>query len=431
MTDSPPPDRRFRVTLTHQILLGLVLGCLIGWLFPSFATSLDPISKIFLRMIRVLVGPLLFTTLVAGLAGAGAKLVGRLGLKAILWFELATTVALFIGVATANLVQPGAGAQAAGTAALDKLDHAKSLGEFLINMFPTSIIDALARNDVLQVVVFSVFFGLAVSAAGSKAQLIKDIADAGAEAMFKLVGFVMRFAPFGVGAAIAVTLGTHGTGVLVSLLKCVGALYASLIVFFVLLFAALKILTRVHLPTFLRAIREPALIAFTTATSEAALPRAMQVLEQLGIPRRLVGFVVPTGYTFNLDGTTLYLSLALVFMAQVGGIDMSWGEQLAAMAYLMVASKGVAGVRGAALVVLYGAIDSFHLPPRGLQLLIGIDAFMDMGRTCVNVVGNCVATVVVAAWEKAIPADAPVFGPHPAPLRSGRAPSPSVTDLTS
>ena len=276
---------------------------------------------------------------------------------------------------------------------------------------------------------FSVAFGLAVSAAGTKAKLIKDFADAGAEAMFKLVDFVMRFAPFGVAAAIAVTLGTNGTGVIVSLLKCVVALYVSLLVFFALLFTALRLLTRAHLPTFLRAIREPALIAFTTATSEAALPRAMEALERLGIPRRLVGFIVPTGYSFNLDGTTLYLSLALVFMAQVGGIDMSWGEQLAAMGYLMVASKGVAGVRGAALVVLYGALDSFHLPPRSLQLLIGIDAFMDMGRTCVNVVGNCVATVVVAAWEKAIPADAPVLGPAAAP----RLPvaSPEVADPTS
>jgi proton glutamate symport protein len=429
MTDTPSA-RRFRFTLTYQILLGLVVGCLIGWLFPDFAMSLDPISQIFLRMIRVLVGPLLFTTLVVGLAGAGAKLVGRLGLKAILWFELATTVALVIGMITANLVEPGVGAQGKATAALDKLDHAKTWSEFLINMFPTSMFDALARNDVLQIVVFSVAFGLAVSAAGSKAKLIKDIAEAGAEVMFKLVDLVMRFAPFGVAAAIAVTLGKNGTGVIVSLLKCVLALYASLLVFFALLFTALKLLTRTHLPSFLRAIREPALIAFTTATSEAALPRAMEALEQLGIPRRLVGFVVPTGYSFNLDGTTLYLSLALMFMAQFSGIEMSLGEQLAAMGYLMVASKGVAGVRGAALVVLYGTLDRFHFSPISLQLLIGIDAFMDMGRTCVNVVGNCVATVVVANWEKAIPADAPVFGPGAA-RRPVASPEPGTADPTS
>jgi proton glutamate symport protein len=263
---------------------------------------------------------------------------------------------------------------------------------------------------VLQIVVFSVLLGLAVSAAGSKAKLIQDLADTGAEAMFKLVGFVMRFAPFGVGAAIAVTLGTNGVAVLLPLLKCVLALYAALLVFFVLLFTAMKVLTRAHMPTFLRAIREPALIAFTTASSEAAMPRAMQILEQLGVPRRIVGFVVPTGYAFNLDGSTLYLSLAVVFVAQAAGVDMSWSEQLGVMLVLMLSTKGVAGVPRAALVVLAGALTAFHLPAEGVAILLGIDALMDMGRTCVNVVGNCVATVVVAVWEKAIPADAPIFG---------------------
>jgi proton glutamate symport protein len=295
---------------------------------------------------------------------------------------------------------------------VDKLAKTKSLSEFLLDAFPTSIFDAMSRNDVLQIVVFSVILGLAVSAAGSKASLIKEIAEAGSEAMFKLVGFVMRFAPFGVGAAIAVTLGTNGSGMLLSLLKCVGTLYAALIVFFVLLFTAMRFLTRTHMPTFLKAIREPALIAFTTATSDAALPRAMQVLEQLGVPRRIVGFVVPAGYAFNLDGSTLYLSLAVVFVAQTGGMDMTWSEQLGAMLVLMAASKGVAGVPRAALVVLYGVVTPLHLPPAGVAALIGVDALMDMGRTCVNVVGNCVATVIVAAWEKAIPADAPIFGPR-------------------
>jgi proton glutamate symport protein len=413
-TDTPGPRRGLRITLTHQILLGLALGCLIGWLAPSFAVSLKPVSQIFLNMIKMVLGPLLLTTLVAGIAGAGVKVVGRLGLKAILWFELATTVALFLGMAAANLIRPGVGAALPRDAsAVGKLAKAKDLGEFVLGVVPTSIFDALARNDVLQIVVFSVALGLAISAAGSKAQLLKELADAGAEATFKLVGFVMRFAPFGVCAAIAVTLGTSGVAVLLPLLKCVGTLYAALLVFFVLLFAALKLLTRAHLPTVIRAIREPALIAFTTASSDAALPRAMQILEQLGIPRPIVGFVVPTGYAFNLDGSTLYLSLAVVFVAQAAGVDMTWGQQLAAMLVLMLSSKGVAGVPRAALVVLAGALPAFDLPVEGAALLIGIDALMDMGRTCVNVVGNCVATVVVAAWEHAIPADAPLYGPRP------------------
>jgi proton glutamate symport protein len=422
MTDPQRPDRRFRFTLTHQILLGFVLGCLLGWLSPSFATSLKPVSDIFLRLIKMLLGPLLLTTLVVGVAGAGVKMVGRLGLKAILWFELATTAALFIGLGAANLVKPGAGAMpAVDLASLDKLAKTKSLSQFLIDAFPTSIFDALARNDVLQIVVFSVFLGLAVSAAGSKAKLVKDLAEAGAEATFKLVGFVMRFAPFGVCAAIAVTVGGNGSGMLVSLGKCVVTLYGALLGFFVLLFTAMKLLTRAHMPSFLKAIREPALIAFTTATSDAALPRAMQILEQLGVPRRIVGFVVPTGYAFNLDGSTLYLSLAVMFVAQAGGMDMSWSEQIGAMLVLMAASKGVAGVPRAALVVLYGVATPLHLAPEGIAALMGIDALMDMGRTCVNVVGNCVATVIVAAWEHAIPADAPLFGP-----RAVQGPSPSL-----
>jgi len=413
---TPQRPGRFRFTLTHQILLGLALGCLIGWLVPSFATSLKPISTLFLRMIKMILGPLLVTTLIAGIAGTGAKVVGRLGLKAIIWFEVATTAALFIGMAAANLVKPGAGVDLPHDASsVSALAKAKSFTDFLLEAFPVSMWDAMARNDVLQIVVFSIFVGLAVSAAGPKAQLVKDLAEAGAEMMFKVTGFVMRFAPFGVGAAIAVTLGTSGTSVLLPLIKCILALYAALIVFFILLFTAMKLLTRTHMPTFLAAIREPAIIAFTTASSDAALPRAMQVLEQLGIPRRIVGFVVPTGYAFNLDGSTLYLSLAVLFVAQAAGVDMSLGEQLGAMLVLMLSTKGVAGVPRAALVVLAGALTAFHLPPEGVALLLGIDALMDMGRTCVNVVGNCVATVIVAVWERAIPDDAPLFHPRAAP----------------
>lgn len=410
MTERPG----FRLTLTHQILLGLVVGAALGALVPDFAVKLAPISKLFLRLIKMVVAPLLLTTLVAGIAGAGGKMAGRLGARALTWFLAATTLALMIGMLAANLVEPGAGITPPGAAKLPELAHAKGFWDFVLDAVPTSLFDALARTDALQIVVFSVFLGVAVAAAGPKAAPIKQLAEAGAEAMFKLVGFVMRFAPLGVAAAIATTLGTSGFGVLLPLAKCVGALYGALLVFFALLFLALRIFTPAHIPTFVRAIREPAVIAFTTSTSEAALPRSMQILEQLGVPRRVVGFVVPTGYAFNLDGSTLYLSLAFLFIVQASGRVMGLGEQIAAMGLLLVSSKGVAGVPRAAIVVLASTLPAFNLhdSDRYLTLLMGIDALMDMGRTCVNVVGNCVATVVVAAWDKQLPADAPVLGPR-------------------
>ena len=257
--------------------------------------------------------------------------------------------------------------------------------------------------------------GLAVAAAGEKAKLVKKLAEAGSEVMFKVVGYVMHFAPFGVGAAMAATLGSKGLGVLIPLMKTVGCLYGSLILFFILLFLAMKYVTRVDMRTFLTAIREPAVIAFTTTSSDAAMPRAMEVLEELGIPRPIVAFVIPAGYSFNLDGSTLYLSLAVLFVAQAAGVHLSIGQQLGMMAILMLSTKGVAGVPRASLVVLAGALTAFNLPLEGVAILLGIDELMDMGRTCVNVVGNCVATVVVAKWEKAIPADAPIWGRKLAP----------------
>jgi len=415
MASSPrQEERRFRITLTHQIMIGLVVGCLIGWLFPSFGILLKPVGQLFLRLIRMIIGPLLITTLVAGLAGAGAKMVGRLGLKAIIWFEVATTFALFIGLGAANLVKPGVGVELARETTGVTLAQPKTAVQFVLDAFPTSIFDAMARNDVLQIVIFSLFLGLAVSAAGPKAELIKKFADAGAEAMFKVVGFVMRFAPFGVGSALASTLGSKGVKVLLPLMKCVISLYAALIVFFILLFVAMKLLTRVHMRTFISGIKEPAIIAFTTTSSDAALPRAMEVLEEMGIPRRIVAFVVPTGYSFNLDGSTLYLSLAVMFVAQAAGVHMALGQQIGAMLVLMIATKGVAGVPRASLVVLAGALTAFNLPLEGVAILLGIDELMDMGRTCVNVVGNCVATAIVATWEKAIPPGAKIFGPNAA-----------------
>jgi proton glutamate symport protein len=397
---------------TRWILVGLVVGCAIGFLVPDVAVSLKPAAQLFLRMIKMLIGPLLFTTLASGIAGAGAKMVGRLALKSIIWFELATTVALLIGLAAAHLAHPGDGIAFAAGAAKPALSTPVAASDFIVGIVPTSLFDALARNDVLQVVVFSVLFGIALAAAGEKGAPARAAIESGAEVMFKLVEIVMRFAPIGVGAAIAVTLGESGSAVIMPLVTCIVALYGALVVFLALLMLALRVTTGIHLLTFVRAIREPALIALTTSTSEAAMPRAMQVLEELGVPRRIVGFVVPAGYAFNLDGSTLYLSLALMFIAQAAGAQMTWTEEVGAMLLLMLSSKGVAGVPRSALVVLAGGLTSLHLPTEGVALLLGIDAVMDMGRTCVNVVGNCVATVVVAKWERALPPEAPIWGPR-------------------
>ncbi len=417
--------RRPRLSLTQQIMAGLVVGVLVGWLFPHTGAALRPVGQLFLRLIKMIVGPLVLTTLVAGLAGAGARMVGRVGLKALLWFEAATTLALAIGLAAANLIRPGAGVGLPPEpgAAAGRLAHAKSAVEFILESFPTSIFDALARNDILQIVVFSIFLGLAVSAAGERGEPIRRVAEAGAEVMFKVVGYVMRFAPLGVGAAMAATLGSRGVGVLLPLMKTVGALYASLIVFFAFLFLGVKLLTRVRVRTLLRAIREPAVLAFTTTSSEAAMPRAMEAMERLGVPRAIVAFVMPAGYSFNLDGSTLYLSLATLFVAQAAGVHLPLGEQLAIMGTLMVTTKGVAGVPRSSLVVLAGALTAFHLPLEGVAILLGIDELMDMGRTCVNVVGNCVACAVVGSWERAIPADAPIYGARrpPDPARADAA----------
>ena len=414
MSSSTSARRGIRISMTQQIIVGLVLGVLIGWLFPSAGVALKPVGQLFLRLIKMIVGPLILTTLISGVAGAGGKMVGRVGLKAIVWFEVATTAALFIGLAGANLVHPGVGVGlAADPASAGKLAHAKSAVDFVLDAFPVSVFDALARNDILQIVVFSLFAGLAVSAAGEKAAIVKKVAEAGAEVMFKIVGFVMRFAPLGVGAAMAATLGAKGVGVLVPLLKVVGTLYGCLIVFFVVLFVALKLLTRANMRTFLGAIREPAVIAFTTTSSEAAMPRAMEAMERIGVPRSIVAFVMPAGYSFNLDGSTLYLSLAVLFVAQAAGVHPTMAEQLSMMGLLMITTKGVAGVPRSSLVVLAGALTAFHLPMEGVAILLAIDELMDMGRSCVNVVGNCVACALVGAWEKAIPAGAPIFGGQP------------------
>jgi proton glutamate symport protein len=400
--------------LTTQILFGLVIGIAAGYLWPSsdangvhvagYAEQIKPIADAFLRMIKMIIAPLVFATLVVGIAGTGdLKATGRIGLKAIIYFEVATTIALFLGLGLVNLFKPGAGlAMPIGAdtrAAAAIAQNQQHAWDIFLHLFPTSVVDAMARGDILQLVVFSTFFGIAVAAIGAKGRPIVDLCESTAEVMFKFTGYVMRFAPFGVFAAIASTVGSKGLVVLFTLGKLIALMYLGLAIFALIVIGGVSYLIRVPFFTFVRAIREPFLIAFSTASSEAALPKSLEVMERFGVPKHIVAFVLPTGYSFNLDGTTLYLSLASVFVAQLAGVPMTFGQQLVMMLTLMLTSKGVAGVPRSALVVLTATLTQFNLPLEGAAILLGIDQIMDMGRTSVNVMGNCLATAVVARWE--------------------------------
>ncbi len=392
-----------RLSLTAWIFIALVLGIAIGILFPEFARGLAPISNIFLRLIRSIVGPLLFGTLVYGIASAGElRTMGRIALKAVTYFEIATTLALIIGLVVVNLLQPGAGValNANGNGpALPALAKPVSLSQVFEHAVPANIFESLAQNDVLQMVVFFFLFGAACSAIGAKAQPVVSFAGSVAEVMFRYTKYVMYIAPFGVGAAIAVTIGSKGVGVLFGLGKLVGTLYLAQALFVVLVLGTALAIARVPLRLFIQAARQPFLLAFSTASSEAALPLALENMERMGIPKHIVGFVLPTGYSFNLDGSTLYLSLASMFIAQAAGVHMPMATQITMMLTLMLTSKGVAAVPRASLVILAGTLGTFNLPLEGITLILGVDALMDMCRTSVNLLGNCVATAVVARWE--------------------------------
>src|SRR5437762_6824667 len=392
--------------ITTQIFIGLVLGILVGHFWPGFGVAIKPLADAFLRMIKMIIAPLLFATLVVGIAGTGdLKSMGRIGLKAIVYFEVASTIALFLGLLLVNVFKPGAGLTlpigADTSAAAAMVQNQQHAWDILLHMFPTSVVDAMARGDILQVVVFAMFFGIAIAAIGAKGQPVLDVLESTAQAMFKFTGYVMAFAPIGVFAAIAATVGSKGLGILLTLGKLVGLMYLGLAIFALIVLGGVSYLIRVPFFTFARAIREPFLIAFTTASSEAALPKALEVMERFGVPKNIVGFVLPTGYSFNLDGSTLYLSLASVFVAQIAGVQMTIGQQLVMMLTLMLTSKGVAGVPRAALVVLTATLTQFNLPLEGAAILLGIDQIMDMGRMAVNVMGNCMATAVVALGRRA------------------------------
>jgi len=407
---APPRKPWYRLSLTAWIMIGLVVGGLVGYLRPDWGNKVFFLRDIFLNLIKSVIAPLVFSTLVAGIAGGGdLKKVGRMGVKALLYFEVVTTAALVIGLAVVNFTKPGVGvALAAGAETVQKLgeSHPKTLVETVVHIFPASIVDAMVRGDILQIVAFSVLFAMAVSAIGEKGKPILRAMDSLAQIMFRFTGYVMMFAPIGVGAAMAHTIGTQGLGVLVNLGKLIGSLYLALVLFVVVVLGLVAVLFRVPILKFLKAVREPATIAFATTSSESALPKAMEVMERLGVPPRIVGFVMPTGYSFNLDGSTLYLAMASVFIAQAAetttGQHMDFSRQIVMMLTLMITSKGLAGVPRAAMVILLATAGTFvpdNLGPIGVAVIFGVDELMDMGRTAVNVVGNCLATCVIARSE--------------------------------
>lgn len=420
--------------LTAQIFIGLVLGVAAGALWPNIGVALAPGAEIFLRLIKTIIAPLVFATLVVGIAGGGhGNNVGRLGLKSIIYFEVVTTLALFVGLLVVNVVQPGVGVHLTQSAAEGAQFAAKqpTVGEIITHAFPSSIIDSMARGDVLQIVVFSILFACAVSAA--KAKPIVDLCQSLADVMFKYTGYVMKLAPFGVACAMASTVGEHGVTVLGGLAKLVGTLYFALILFMVAVLVPIIAMFKISFKQFFNAVKEPALIAFSTTSSEAAFPKAMQAMEAIGVPRYVVAFVLPVGYAFNLAGTTLYLSLAAIFIAQAAGINLPIQTQLMMMLALMLTSKGVAAVPRASLVILAGTISSFNLPLAGIALILGVDTLMDMARTLVNLVGNCLACVVLARWEGVLGKGdyllAPALSPAPFASASTDEPAPATTPV--
>jgi proton glutamate symport protein len=392
-----------RNSLTTWILFSMVIGAEFGYDFPEIASQLKVVSKVFLKLIKTIIAPLIFGTLVVGIAGhANLKQVGRMGWKSILYFEVVTTIALFIGLLAINISKAGVGINLPPDAEKETLDVPPPSGweETILHIFPENIAKSIAEGQVLQIVVFSILFAIGLALVkGPHKQTMLNFCESLTEVMFKFTGIVMYFAPFAVGAAIAYTVGHMGFGILANLFKLLATLYVALIAFVLFVLLPVALIIRLPIRRFIRAIIEPATIAFSTTSSEAALPKALENMERFGVPRKIVAFVLPAGYSFNLDGSTLYLSLATIFVAQAAGIDLSISEQILIVLTLMLTTKGIAGVPRASLVILMGTATSFGLPIEPIFLILGIDELMDMARTTVNLVGNCLASAVIGKWE--------------------------------
>jgi len=397
-------------SLTYWIFFAMLLGGEIGLDRPQVAEHLRVLSDIFLRLIKVIVAPLIFGTLVTGIAGHGnLRSVGRIGLKSLIFFEVVTTLALLIGVGAIDISRAGVGLKMSAEPAVTAAANAQPMRaeEFLLHIFPENIAKSIAENQILQVAVFALLFGIALAMlTETKREPMLKFCESLTATMFSFTNVVMYFAPIGVGAAVAYTIGHMGIGVLLPLGKLLLTGYVALIVFLLLVLLPIAILARIPLLRFLRAVAEPATIAFATSTSEAALPRSMEEMEALGVSRRIVAFVIPAGYSFNLTGSSVYLALASIFVTQAAGMQMSWGQQLVMVFTLMLTSKGIAGVPRSTLVVLLATSSIFHLPTEPIFVILGIDALMDMARTAVNVIGNCLACAVIARSEGELSSDA-------------------------
>ena len=393
--------------VTFWTLIALIAGILFGWLCPQYAVKMHPLAVMFLRMIKMILAPLLFSTLVIGIAGHDdLKSLGKLGLKTFVYFEVVTTIALFLGLFVGNVMKPGFGMSDEADPALVSMaqgfavqGHHESVTEMVVNIFPTSIVDAMATGNLLQIVIFAIFFALAACAVGEKAKPVLKVLTSVSDIMFRFTGYVMWFAPLGVFGAMATTIGHSGISVLITYLKLLVCVVIALGLFILFVLVLACKIVKIPFRGLLKALYSPAILAFSTASSEAALPSAMEILEQFGAPKNIVGFVMPAGYTFNLDGSTLYLSLAVLFCTQLVGIDMSIKQQLLIVLALMLTSKGIAGVPRVGLVILAGTLATFNYPLIGVAVLLGIDQILDMGRTTVNLIGNCVATLVIARWD--------------------------------
>ncbi len=415
-------DRR----LTQFIVIGMIAGIIAGYIANSMlagdaasakqvASYFKLLAEIFLQLVKMIIAPLVLSTIVVGIAHMGdSAALGRIGGRALAWFIAASLISLSLGLVLVNLFKPGVGVSLKATAEIGELKtEALNLHDFVLHIFPKSAFEAMAGNDILQILVFSIFAGVALSAIGDKGKPLVRGAEALAEMMLQITGYVMRFAPIAVFGALAAVITTNGIGILLTFGKLIGEFYFGLLLLWIILLGLGAIFLKGRIWSLIRYIREPLLLAFSTASSEAALPKLFEQLDHFGIPRRISGFMLPLGYSFNLDGSMMYMSFATIFIAQAYGVDLSLGTQILMLLTLMITSKGIAAVPRASLVVITATLAQFGLPVEGVALILGIDQFLDMGRSATNVVGNAVATSVITKWEGKLEVEEPEFVEHP------------------